>query len=673
MRSWMVHRYVGWAFLLTAMGPPLAAGDAPWWPQAPRLPAPAGQVLTVATVEELYRAAEEIAPGGTILLEDGLYRMPRYFELRTDHVTLRGASGNRDRVVLDATESQHGELVGISRCRGVTIADLTIQNVKWNGFKINSNLFATHVTIRNCVIRNVWQRGVKGPAVDPRDRATFQPENCVIEYCLFTNDRPKQYADDPTDTAENFGGNYVGGIDAMHAKGWIIRDNVFVGIKGRTGEGRGAVFLWNESRDCVVERNVVIDCDSGICLGNYYRAEGTRWHAHSCLVRNNFVVRCEENGILAARTRDCRIVHNTIHHPTSRLGRLIWALEDNDGLLVANNLLDGPDVLVTASGTITRHDNLSGGRWGDYFADARGGNLRLVQPLPVNCPRLPHVPDDIDRRPLPEPACPGAHQWVDAPSPEHLSAESAEVAAAAPWVETMKRVHAGFDGSRGYVAQLGDSITHSMAFWSPMGWDPPDQYLLDDDGLPKTPRAARWRDVILGTRDKGPSHGNYSGWRIEQLLACVDDILANQQPEMALIMVGTNDISGNRVPAAFGDQLAQLVQRCLDAHCIPILSTIPPRRDHDQAVEQVNQRIRDLASRLQIPLVDYHREVLRRRPGNSWDGTLISDDGVHPSGGETHVYTAENLRQCGYALRNWASFLVVRQVYFRVLRPEETE
>ena len=59
----------------------------PWFPKAPPLPAPAGQVIRVATVEELFRAAEHVEPGGTILLADGHYLMPRYFELRTDRVT----------------------------------------------------------------------------------------------------------------------------------------------------------------------------------------------------------------------------------------------------------------------------------------------------------------------------------------------------------------------------------------------------------------------------------------------------------------------------------------------------------------------------------------------------------------------------------------------------------
>ncbi len=267
----------------------------PWFPQAPPLPPPAGQVIRVATVPQLFAAAEQVPAGGTILLADGVYAMPRYFELHTDNVTLRSERGQRDSVILDGTHSQDGELVGVSHCSGVTIADLTIQNIKWNGFKINSNKYATRVTIRNCVIHNIWQRGVKGPAMGQQDRGKVWPTDCRIEYCLFYNDRPKEYADDPADTPDTFRGNYVGGIDAMHAKGWIIRDNVFTGIHGRTGEGRGAIFLWNESQDCVVERNIIIDCDCGICLGNHYRHADTRWHDDRCIVRNNFVTRCLRN------------------------------------------------------------------------------------------------------------------------------------------------------------------------------------------------------------------------------------------------------------------------------------------------------------------------------------------------------------------------------------------
>ena len=182
--------------------------------------------------------------------------MPRCLRIRTDRVTLRGASGNRERVILDGARSQDGESLALHACSGVTLADLTVQNVRHNGIKLNSDSNVQRITIHNCILHNIWQRGVKGVKVPPEQREAMRPQHCRIQYCLFYNDRPKAFPDDPSDTMENFDGNYVGGIDVMYAKDWIISDNVFVGIQGRTRGARGAVFLWHETEDCVVERNM---------------------------------------------------------------------------------------------------------------------------------------------------------------------------------------------------------------------------------------------------------------------------------------------------------------------------------------------------------------------------------------------------------------------------------
>ena len=66
---------------------------------------------------------------------------------------------------------------------------------------------------------------------------------------------------------------------------------------------------------------------------------GAPTHCTGVVVRNNFLCRVPENGILADYTRDCAILHNTVHDPESRLGRLIRLVHDNDGLRVVNNLL----------------------------------------------------------------------------------------------------------------------------------------------------------------------------------------------------------------------------------------------------------------------------------------------------------------------------------------------
>lgn len=70
----------------------------PWFPRAPSLPDLTGEVIRVSTVQELLSAVSDVEPGGTILLADGHYMMPRYFAIETDNVTLRGVSRAREPV-----------------------------------------------------------------------------------------------------------------------------------------------------------------------------------------------------------------------------------------------------------------------------------------------------------------------------------------------------------------------------------------------------------------------------------------------------------------------------------------------------------------------------------------------------------------------------------------------
>lgn len=353
-------------------------------------------MVRVATVEELIRAVEQATPGQTILVAEGHYLMPRYIEIRADRLTLRGASGLRERVVLDGARSMHGELLGVRSCSDVTIADLTIENIRFNGFKINSDSNVQRLTIRNCIIHNIWQRGVKGVKVPEENRQTLRPKGCRVQHCLFYNDRPKQLSDDPADIAQ---GNYIAGIDVMYAKDWVISDNVFVGIQGRTFEGRGAIFLWFDAQDCLIERNIIIDCDIGIQLGNAHRADGVERHCVRCAARNNFITRAPEAGIVTTYTKDCRVLHNTIHDPRTPKGRLLRTVFDNDGLIVANNLLSGPATSNESGSQIQFAGNLL---WdvSSVFADPAHGDLHLAKPSPEivdEAAAISEAPDaDID-------------------------------------------------------------------------------------------------------------------------------------------------------------------------------------------------------------------------------------------------------------------------------------
>lgn len=390
-----------------------------FFPKAPPLPPPAGQVVNVSNVGELVRAVAEVKPGGTIMLADGAYFLSRSLQIRTSEVTLRSASGRRDLVVLDCAKSQHHEGIGLYNCTGVTIADLTLRNVRQNGYKINSDSTVDRVTLYNVVGHNIWQRHVKGVPGPVRDGpGKVGSRGCKIQYCLFYNDRAKRLDDEPyeRDNPAQFGGNYIGGIDVMNVRDWTISDNVFLGIRGRTGTARGAIFIWHDSRNVTIERNIIIDCDTGIAMGNSHR--GAEWkdlpHCDGFVVRNNFVTRCPESNIVAAWTKDCRVVHNTVHDPQNRMGRLMRAVHDNPGLLVANNIFSGPPRLAieTSQGATVRDNLLRAVP--EYFVDPARGDLHLnakaVDAIDKARP-MELVTHDIDRQRRGDRPDIGAHEY----------------------------------------------------------------------------------------------------------------------------------------------------------------------------------------------------------------------------------------------------------------------
>ena len=390
---------VACALVFTAMADvPDALLDQEWYPKAPPLPAPTGQVIRVSNAEETYKALKDLQPGGTILFSDGLYAIRENLNIRRDNTTLRSASGDRTKVVLDFSESRHEEGISITNATGVTIASLTLQNVGQNGIKLNSGQSADGSTIYNVVSRNVWQRHIKGSRVEDKDGKPQWVKNCRVQFCLFYNDRPKQHGDEPFEDGNKgsqFKYNYIGGMDVMCADGWVISDNVFIGIHGKTGEGRAAIFMWQNSKNCTIERNTIIDCDAAIALGNSHKTDDRR-HCTSFLVRNNFITRCPEGGIFADNTRDCMILNNTVHGSK----RLLRIIHINENITAKNNILSGADYKpegFTGKSDIT--NNLIDKNIGYYFTDVSKGNLHLTDKAGLAIDKaspLKQVEDDFD-------------------------------------------------------------------------------------------------------------------------------------------------------------------------------------------------------------------------------------------------------------------------------------
>lgn len=374
---------------------PAARAAAPCDP----LPPPAGTVVQVATEGELQQAVRNLVSGTTILLADGTYDLTQTLHLQgglTD-VALRGASGDRDAVVLRGRGMSngnfgnvpHGVLVGDAT--DVLIADLTIRDVYFHAVQVQGERGASGLRLRNLRLLDAGEQLVKGSTAGPPGP---YGDDGVVECSLL------EY----TDRARSW---YTNGVDVLAGAGWIVRDNVFLRIRAPVGELAGpAVLFWRNSLDTVVERNAFIDCDRGVALGlatpdGNSRDGNTTYDHQGGVVRNNVFYRSAgaptgDVGISVNFCRDFRILHNTVVQEGSFPWTIEYRFDVSDGL-VANNLTDGP-ILSRNGATATLSGNVETATPA-WFVDQPAADLHLtagaVGALDAGVP-LPEVVDDFD-------------------------------------------------------------------------------------------------------------------------------------------------------------------------------------------------------------------------------------------------------------------------------------
>jgi len=251
------------------------------------------------------------------------------------------------------------------------------------------------------------------------------------------------------------------------------------------------------------------------------------------------------------------------------------------------------------------------------------------------------------------------------------------------WAEAMNQVHGRFKGTPGTLAHFGDSITVTMAYWSPLAGQPknmPPEMAAAHELVKKYMKPECW------SKWKGPGFGSNGSMTIRWAHDNIDRWLEKLNPEVALIMFGTNDMG--EVPLKeYEEKTRAVVARCLKNGTVVILSTIPPRAGRLEQARQYAEVVRRIAREEKVPLIDYFAEIVKRRP-DDWNGalpkfkedkgkpgneyevpTLIARDGVHPSNPSKYRdYSEESLRSNGYALRNYLSLLAYAEVIRKVLQ-----
>jgi lysophospholipase L1-like esterase len=245
------------------------------------------------------------------------------------------------------------------------------------------------------------------------------------------------------------------------------------------------------------------------------------------------------------------------------------------------------------------------------------------------------------------------------------------------WVANAKTILStpvGITKTIGKVLQVGDSMTFSYAYgdWArkktgatasdldTINWmhagvaDPTDGWQLSSDGTTAADNA------------------NWGSDFVDNIF--VDPDLNDAQ--FAVVMFNVNNIT----------YVEDRIKQFINAGIVPVLSTIPPRTNLDYNMDfadPYNAELLALAEKLSLPIIDYSKEILLRRPDGTWGNTLISDDGVHPSG-KRNVYTpisdpyadggdasthttGDAALNSGYLLRTWLTVQKMKEIKQKVV------
>jgi lysophospholipase L1-like esterase len=243
------------------------------------------------------------------------------------------------------------------------------------------------------------------------------------------------------------------------------------------------------------------------------------------------------------------------------------------------------------------------------------------------------------------------------------------------YTAAMKEVAKKFGGTAGVVVLLGDSITYANPntgwVFAGAGQSPEVKAFLKwshaGEGGDKDGWTAAKVDV-----ENGRSHTASSGVTTAQYLAGgqhglppLADIIKKFNPQMAIYMLGTNDMNQGAAPAAAVANVEKALDALMANGTIPILSTIPPIKGKVPQVEAYNAELKKLAEKKKVPLLDLFGEM----KAISADPTVFLDgDGVHLShDGAGAAPTPDNFKKCGYLTRCYLNVKKAMEVKEKVV------
>ncbi len=240
----------------------------------------------------------------------------------------------------------------------MTLADLTISQVGHHGVQVRGELGASDIVIHHLHILDTGQQLIKGSAAAGKPSCRNGLVACsTLEY---TNTAPS---------------DYTNGVDVLNGEGWVVRDNIIRRIRGPRAQGfraGPAILFWRASRDTIVERNLIIDCQRGIALGLSQDQDmfPGRYDHEGGVVRRNVLCNLNswaDEAIEVNSSPGTRVEHNTVLVE----GKVPWSISIRfpaTNARVSNNLCNRQIILRDGAKAEMKANIVTARR--DWFASA---------------------------------------------------------------------------------------------------------------------------------------------------------------------------------------------------------------------------------------------------------------------------------------------------------------
>lgn len=236
--------------------------------------------------------ANKTKGGVVFILDDGIYNLNNTLVVRADNIAFVSKSGDRNKVIIqggnDLNTAQTGNLFRVSG-KHFVLDGITLQNTRNHAIQIAGEDDADFPVIRNCILQDSFEQLLK-VSYNRKSKPEISSDYGLVENCSF------QY------TAGIGPQFYIGGVDAIAANSWLIRNNKFKDIVSpNKSMAQYAIHFWQNSNNNMVEHNLIEDCDRGIGFGmtSGERPQNIAYSNRGGSIRNNTIIHTDNDDLFA--------------------------------------------------------------------------------------------------------------------------------------------------------------------------------------------------------------------------------------------------------------------------------------------------------------------------------------------------------------------------------------